>query len=45
MRCIARQRLAKHVPERYAVNENKRPLLDNGFGYYGVRGVAGTTQI
>jgi hypothetical protein len=29
---IDRQRLAKHVPELYAVNENKRPLLDNDFG-------------
>jgi hypothetical protein len=27
---IARQRLVKHVPERYAVN-NRRPLLYNGF--------------
>jgi hypothetical protein len=29
---IARQRLAKYVPDRYAVNKNRRPLLDNGFG-------------
>jgi hypothetical protein len=29
---IAKQRLAKQVPERDAVNKNKRPLLDNGFG-------------
>jgi hypothetical protein len=28
---VTRQRLAKHVPERYAVNKNRRPLLDNGF--------------
>jgi hypothetical protein len=28
---IARQRLAKHVLERYAVNKNRRPLLRNGF--------------
>jgi hypothetical protein len=34
-RC-ARQRLAKHVPERYAINENRRPLLNNGFGYHGI---------
>jgi hypothetical protein len=27
---IARQWLAKHVPESYAVNKNRRPLLDNG---------------
>jgi hypothetical protein len=41
---IARQRLAKHVSERYAVNENRRPLLDNGFCYHGIAGVSGTTQ-
>jgi hypothetical protein len=28
---IAGQRLAKHVPERCAVNKNRHPLLDNGF--------------
>jgi hypothetical protein len=27
---IARQPLAKHVPERYAVNKNRRQLIDNG---------------
>jgi hypothetical protein len=32
---IVRQRLAKHVPEHYAVNKNKRPLLDSGFSYHG----------
>jgi hypothetical protein len=41
---IVRQRLAKHVPERYAVNENRRPLLDNGFDCHGITGVSGTTQ-
>jgi hypothetical protein len=40
----ARQRLAKHVPDRYAVNVIWRPLLDNGFGYHGITGVCGTTQ-
>jgi hypothetical protein len=44
LRRIARERLAKHVPERYAVNENRRPLLDNGLGYHGITGVSGTTQ-
>jgi hypothetical protein len=34
---IARQRLAKHVPESYAVNKNRSQLLDNGFGYHGIR--------
>jgi hypothetical protein len=29
---IAGQRLAKHVPEHYAVNKNRCPLLDTGFG-------------
>jgi hypothetical protein len=29
---VAGQRLARQVPERYAVNKNKRPLQDNGFG-------------
>jgi hypothetical protein len=32
----ARQRLAKYVPERYAVNKNRRLLLDNRFGYHGI---------
>jgi hypothetical protein len=41
---IARQRLAKHLPERYTVNKNRRPLLDNGFGYHGIRGVPVTTR-
>jgi hypothetical protein len=40
----ARQRLAKYVPQRYAVNENRRPLLDNVFGYHGITGVSDTTQ-
>jgi hypothetical protein len=40
---IARQRLAKHVPEPYAGNKNRRPLLDNGFGYHGIRHVPVTT--
>jgi hypothetical protein len=40
----ARQRFANHIPERYTVNENSRPLLDNGFGYHGTAGVSGTTQ-
>lgn len=43
-RPTARQRLAKHVPKRYAVNENRRPLLDNGFGSHEIAGVCGTTQ-
>jgi hypothetical protein len=40
--CIssARQRLAKHIPERYAVNKNKLPLLDNGFSYRGTKYVS-----
>jgi hypothetical protein len=44
--CIssARQRLAKHVSERYAVNKNRRPLLDNGFSYHGTKHVSGTTH-
>jgi hypothetical protein len=41
---IARQWLAKNVPESYAVNENRCLLLDNGFGYHGIAGVSGTTQ-
>jgi hypothetical protein len=36
---IAKQRLPKHVPERYAVNKNRRSLQDNGFGYHGIRHV------
>jgi hypothetical protein len=40
---IARQWLAKHVAERYAVNKNRHPLLDNGFGYYGITRVSDTT--
>jgi hypothetical protein len=41
---IAGKRLARHVPGRYAVKENRCPLLDNGFSYHGVIGVSGTTQ-
>jgi hypothetical protein len=41
---IARQRLAKHVLERYVVNEYRRPLLDNGYGYHGITGISGTTE-
>jgi hypothetical protein len=41
---IARQQLAKYVPECYAVNENRRPLLNNGFGYHDITGVSDTTQ-
>jgi hypothetical protein len=40
----ARQPLARHVPKRYAVNKNRRPLLDNGFGYHGTKYVSGTTH-
>jgi hypothetical protein len=41
--CIssARQRLAKHVSERYAVNKNRRSLLDKGFNYNGTKQVFG----
>jgi hypothetical protein len=44
--CISstRQRLVKHVTERYAVNEDKRPLLDNEFSYHGKKHVSGTTH-
>jgi hypothetical protein len=43
-KCIsnARQRLAKHVPERYAVNKNRHSLLVNGFSYRGTKHVSGT---
>jgi hypothetical protein len=40
----ARQRIAKHVLEPYAVIKNRRPLLDNGFGYHGIRHVPVTTR-
>jgi hypothetical protein len=39
---IARQRLAKHVPERYDVNENRRPLLNNGFYHADMNSSNGT---
>jgi hypothetical protein len=42
---IARQRLAKHFPERYAVNKNRRPVLGNGFGYHGITSVSDVTTI
>jgi hypothetical protein len=42
---IAWQRLAKHVPERYAVNKDRRPLLDNGFGYHGITSVSDTETV
>jgi hypothetical protein len=38
---IARKWLTKHVSERYAVNENRRPLLGNGIGYHGSAVVSG----
>jgi hypothetical protein len=41
---IARKRLAKHVAKSYAVNKNRRPLLDSGFGYHGIRHVPVTTR-
>jgi hypothetical protein len=41
---IARKRFGKHVAERFTVNQNRRPLLDNGFGYRGITGLFGTTQ-
>jgi hypothetical protein len=42
---IARQRLAKHVPQRYAVNKNRCPLLDNAFGYHGIASVSDATTV
>jgi hypothetical protein len=41
---IPRQRLAKHISECYAVNKNRRPLLDNGVGFQGITGLSGTAQ-
>jgi hypothetical protein len=41
---IVRQRLANHVPERYAVNKNRSPLLVNGYGYHGSGHVPVTTR-
>jgi hypothetical protein len=38
---IAKQRLAKHVPERY---ENTRLFLGSGFGCRGITSVPGTTH-
>jgi hypothetical protein len=43
-RSSATQRLAKHVPERYAVVKNRRSSLDNGFSYHGTKHVSGTTH-
>jgi hypothetical protein len=42
---IARQRFAKHVPERYAANKNRRPLLENGVGYHGITSISDTTTV
>jgi hypothetical protein len=42
---IARERLAKHVPVCYAVNKSRRPLLDNGFSYHGIRHIPVTTRM
>jgi hypothetical protein len=39
---IVRQRLSKHIPDRYAVNKTRRPLLENEFGYHGIRHVSVT---
>jgi hypothetical protein len=38
---IAKQRIAKRVPERY---ENTRPLPGSVFGHHGITGVSGTMQ-
>jgi hypothetical protein len=37
--CVSstRQRLATYVPERHAINKNKRSLLNNGFSYHGTK--------
>jgi hypothetical protein len=40
----ARQRLAKPVPQRYAVNKDRRSLLHNGFSYHGTKHVSDTTH-
>jgi hypothetical protein len=42
---IATQRLSKCVPERYAVNKNRRPLVDNGFCYQRIRHGPTTTVL
>jgi hypothetical protein len=42
---IARQRLAKHVPERYTVNKHRRPLLDNGIVYLDITSVSDATTV
>jgi hypothetical protein len=40
----ARERVAKHALERYTVIKNRRPLLDNGFDYHGIRHVPVSTR-
>jgi hypothetical protein len=42
---IARQRLTKHISELYAVNKNRHPLLDNGFGHHGITSVSVTAGL
>jgi hypothetical protein len=42
---IARQRLAKHVPERYAVSKNRHPLLDSGFNYHCIASLSDATTV
>jgi hypothetical protein len=42
---IARQRLAKHVPERYGLNKNRRPLPENGFSYHGITSLSDATTL
>jgi hypothetical protein len=41
----ARQRLSKQVPERYALNKNRCPLLENEFCYQGTKQVSDTTDM
>jgi hypothetical protein len=37
---IARQRFGKHIPEFTLLTIERRPLLDNGFGYHGTKHVS-----
>jgi hypothetical protein len=42
---IGRQRLAKHVPDRYAVNKSRRPSLGNGIDYHGITNASDATTV
>jgi hypothetical protein len=42
---IAREQFGKHHLKARIVDKNRRPLLDSGFGYHGIKHVSDTTRM